>query len=271
MPNIVRNPYSNTAGNTPSSLGNGQIGVNQADGRLFYRSSSGAVTTFSSIASYATSASFPATGASSSVLYLATDTSKLHQFTGSVYVEIGVAGGSGGGGGGPSSYTLPAATSSELGGVVVGAGLSIASGTVSANVVSVAGRTGAVTITSADVSGLGSLATASSVAASEITSGTVATARLGSGTADSTTYLRGDGAWSSTPTEVREFDTTASFPTSGQSSAVLHVATDAGKIYRWMGSAYIEVGSTFAGNAITLATLGAAPARSAYGNVLLFG
>ena len=95
MANVVRNPYSNTAGNTPSSLGNGQLGVNQADGRIFYRNSAGAVATFSSIASFATTASFPATG-SSSVLYLASDSSKLYQWNG-VYVEIGVSGGSGGG------------------------------------------------------------------------------------------------------------------------------------------------------------------------------
>jgi hypothetical protein len=35
------------------------------------------------------------------------------------------------------------------------------------------------------------------VAGSDITSGTIGTARLGSGTASSSTYLRGDGAWSS--------------------------------------------------------------------------
>lgn len=105
MANVVRNPYSNVAGNAPSSLGNGQIGVNQVDGRLFYRNGAGTVSTFSSIASYATAASFPATGASSSVLYLASDTSRLHQFVGGVYVEIGVSGGGGSGGGSSvSSY-----------------------------------------------------------------------------------------------------------------------------------------------------------------------
>jgi len=213
--NIVRNPYSNTAGNTPASLGNGQIGVNQSDGRIFFRNSAGAVATFSSIASFATTASFPAVG-SASLLYLASDSSRLFQFAGGVYLEVGAA----------SGYTLPNATTSALGGVVVGAGLSVSSGTVSANVVSVAGRTGTVTIASTDVSGLGSLATANSVAyssltgtpstfspsshasshasggadaisiaASQITSGTIDTARLASGTASSTTYLRGDQQW----------------------------------------------------------------------------
>jgi hypothetical protein len=72
--------------------------VNQGDGRIFFRSAAGAVATFSSIASFATTASFPAVGLSS-VLYLASDTSRLHQFVGGVYVEVGVSGGGGGSGG----------------------------------------------------------------------------------------------------------------------------------------------------------------------------
>ena len=56
----------------------------------------------------------------------------------------------------PAAYTLPAATTSTLGGVIVGSGLAVTSGTVSANVTSVAGKTGAVTIAKSDV-GLGSV------------------------------------------------------------------------------------------------------------------
>lgn len=53
MANIVKFPYSNTAGNTPDSLQNGQLGVQQADGKLYYRNSSGVVTLFTSAASLA--------------------------------------------------------------------------------------------------------------------------------------------------------------------------------------------------------------------------
>jgi hypothetical protein len=92
--NVLRNPYSNVAGNTPASLGNGQIAVQQADGKLFYRNSAGVVTSFSSIASYATTASFPLTGLAN-VLYLSVDSSRAYQFASGVYVEVGVSGGGG--------------------------------------------------------------------------------------------------------------------------------------------------------------------------------
>jgi len=63
------------------------------------------------------------------------------------------------GGTGTSSYTLPNATTTALGGVVVGSGLSVASGTISANVTSVQGRTGAVTVTASDLTAVTTIVT----------------------------------------------------------------------------------------------------------------
>lgn len=59
-------------------------------------------------------------------------------------------------------------------------------------VTSVNGATGAVSVTAA---GLGAATTSHTHDASAITTGTVGTARLGSGTANSTSYLRGDQTW----------------------------------------------------------------------------
>ena len=105
------------------------------------------------------------------------------------------------------TYTLPNATVSTLGGVIVGSGLSVSSGTLSANVTSVAGRSGAVTIAYSDLSGTQSTfapsthasshasggSDAISIAASQITSGTLADARLSANSQNATNlYL-----WSS--------------------------------------------------------------------------
>ena len=44
MPNRIRK--STTAGNVPTSLVSGEIAINEADGKLYYRSPSGTVTQF---------------------------------------------------------------------------------------------------------------------------------------------------------------------------------------------------------------------------------
>jgi hypothetical protein len=93
---------------------------------------------------------------------------------------------------GGSSYTLPNATTSTLGGVIVGAGLAVASGTISVSYGSSAntacqGNDARLTDARTPLSHVHS--------AADIASGTVATARLGSGAASSTTFLRGDGTW----------------------------------------------------------------------------
>lgn len=85
-------------------------------------------------------------------------------------------GGSSGGG-----YTLPAATASALGGVKIGSGLAVtADGTLSR-----------AALTATDIPSLD---------AAKIATGTLAAARLGSGTATASTVLLGSGAWGAVPT-----------------------------------------------------------------------
>ena len=115
---------SNTANSAPSSLEDGEIAINQADGRLYYHTAAGGVGSLAGgggtlptatasvlggvrvgsglaiangllsavsaptvITEADTPASFPAGGASG--LLIATDTSRVYRWTGSVYVELG--------------------------------------------------------------------------------------------------------------------------------------------------------------------------------------
>ncbi len=98
MANTVRILRSTTPGATPSALVSGQIALNEADGKLFYRTAAGAVAELSTgggggtteVLEYATPASFPSTGTAAR-LYVATDTSRVYRWdaAGSVYVEVG--------------------------------------------------------------------------------------------------------------------------------------------------------------------------------------
>lgn len=96
MPAIAKIFRSTTPGATPPSLQSGQIAINEADGVLFYRSPSGAVTPLSTtgLAVYQTTAAFPAIG-SGAVIYLASATSRLYRWVvaDSVYAEVGTIGG----------------------------------------------------------------------------------------------------------------------------------------------------------------------------------
>lgn len=92
MSNTIQLLRSTVAGNKPSSLASGQIAINERDAVIYYRdAATGAVTALptggSSLASYATPASFPATG-SIGTLYLSSDTSRLYRWESTLYVEI---------------------------------------------------------------------------------------------------------------------------------------------------------------------------------------
>ncbi len=99
-----------------------------------------------------------------------------------------------------------------------------------APVQSVAGRTGTITLTYSDIGGTPPVATTKALGAVIVGSGLTITdgvlAATGGGGAASVSY---------------DYATTADLPATGNSS-LLHCTTDTGRLWRWTGSVYAEVG-----------------------------
>jgi hypothetical protein len=90
-----RRSYTANAVPTTSDLDTNELAINWADNKLFTKNGAGNIVSVAlgggnsaNIVEAATAAGFPATGASST-LFVATDTSRVYRWSGTVYVEIG--------------------------------------------------------------------------------------------------------------------------------------------------------------------------------------
>lgn len=90
MANTVILKRSGTASSAPTSLAHGELAINYADGKVFWKNSSNTISSFTladEVLEYATTGDFPATG-DPSYIYIASDESRMFRWVGA-WVEIG--------------------------------------------------------------------------------------------------------------------------------------------------------------------------------------
>ena len=78
--------------------------------------------------------------------------------------------------------------------------------------------------------------------ASDIVSGTMATARLGSGSASTTTFLRGDSTWATGGVDGKTWTSDSNVPSSGTGvDGDFHFEDDTHKIYKKISGTWTEI------------------------------